>query len=335
MNDLTYIKNILEEPSVQTLCFDVLKDMPTQKNVIKEIYRIGFNNKPNIEGADQEFAQRCCEIQSEYQTQLKAYEEEPDRWLQEQLECAENPVYLLCALSTLITYLHAVPWQRDTLSLFINQRIESSQEVSESDLQLLQQCKSINLTGLFSMGGYILKPANESRLQPGVPENMLSHSARILSISSYVAAKCCAIEGLPPDLSFDAICFLCNAMVDILWRKNQSKQSVAIVGVVLAIQYMHVNWYWEVLKRCALSIPELVMNVIGSLMKPILEMVQHVCSGTWEICKIRQFQREDLSKWVVQWDIRCTKSSETQRVTIKSTPQKEYEKIKSPTKHKK
>lgn len=306
MGELTYIENILSDPQVQTLCLHALQDENRLEEAIRAIYRLGFVNTPDIENADYLFAQRYNQIRQEYLRQRDAYHTGPDVWMQTHLEIAENPVHFSCAVCLMAAALHAVQWQQNIFSASLEQRIKAPQKISEQDLSLLQQCGRMDLTGLFP-AGYVPRkkniqdPTSEEVPQPGIPIAALVSAAGILSMASYVAAKRCAFRDLPADISFDAVCLLSNAMVDILWGKQFSSQAVAVIGAVLAVQYMHVP-SWPVIRRCALAIPVLNRKIIGALTKPVLEMTRQSCSELWEIRRIIQrFHREDVSQWIMQW----------------------------------
>ena len=316
MNDLHYAQSILSDPQVRSLCLEALRDESRLEDALRQVYRLGFADMPDLEGAEVLFARRCRQIQTEYRRQRDACEGEPEQWLDRQLEIAEDPAMLFAALCGMTVNLHALAWQKDAFFSRLEQRM-GEEALQEEDHVLLKQCVKTDLTGLFP-SGYVPEGADNA----AVPAQMLPGAAGILAMASYVAAKRCPAEGLPADLSFDAVCILSNAMTDILWQEEWRQRISAVTASVLAAQYMHVG-SWPVMQQCAMAVPLLNRRFIGMLMNPVLELIREAASETWKIRKkILRFRREDVSGWLEQWHAQIEKTEKTQDKQLRTNREK-------------
>lgn len=258
------MKNLFKDPQLRRLCRDALEDSASLETALEELYCRGFSDAPHIEGAQQHFARRAVQMRREYARQLESFRQDSEAWEQAQLETVPDPDQLVCATTALAARLHAEPEEEVRCSRLLETRMQSPCSPEENK-QLLHRFVTTPMTGLFSFGSI-----------PELLRRQLPQAAELLAMGSYARLKHSA--DLSPELSFDAVCILSSAVVEVLCgdsRKARQSQEAAVVAGVMAAEYMHV-FEWEVLRQCMRCLPELIRSVITRMLEELADLIREV-----------------------------------------------------------
>lgn len=261
---MSFMNQLLSDSEIRALCLSAFRDANALVPALEAIYRKGFANTPQMDNAEKTFVQRLVMVRNEYAAQLAAFLSDSETWTRNQLELADDENTMTCCIGVLAALEHANRWEKIQCIKLLDQKMEAKQVSTEQNLRLVQLFSQTPMASIFT-GGQM----------PIISQQAIPQFAGILAMCSYVCVKQSPREEIVPDLSFDAICIWSNAMTDALCTRNKvASNAAAIVGCVMAAQYMHI-FQWDVLKCCMQSMYSLsyptMENVINLICTEILD----------------------------------------------------------------
>lgn len=256
---MEFIQELLQETELRQLCVAALLEEGKLPDALEAILRMGFGDQPYVEGAAAEFAQRLLAVQQEYTAQRELFQRDPDAWAADQLEIAENPTLMTCALAALTEDLHGKAGQQAEFRKLLERRARQGASKKENRALLVIFAQT-SLTGLFPGG-----------LEPELPREMLLRAAALGAMCGYVALKREPPERVSPEISFDAASVWGLAAVEVLCGEQGDAslpQAAAVVAGTMSAQYMYAR-DWQVLLGCMVSLGAYVRLVADRVLMPV------------------------------------------------------------------
>ena len=281
------IEELLSDSQIQKLCITALLHSDDLAPALEEIYQKGFVGTPQIDHIEKAFVRRMELVWQEYSAQREAYLSDPIQWERTQLHIAKDPTSMVCCLGTLAALVHGDSWEKMELQKALDNRMKTGGWSEDQNGEILHLFCQTPMSSVFAGGKF-----------PTISSQIVPQFAGILAMCTYVSVKQ-ETWNVVPELSFDAICIWSFALTDALSSPSTEGDAVAMVGCVMAAQYMGIS-DWTVLREsmhsiCLLSRP-IMYKIIEIIRTKVLDSLGE---GEYRCVLVSTTERPyDLTVWL-------------------------------------